>query len=203
VCHPALMRALVFAQRLKDLALLRRVRDRIDREYARPLDVEALARGVGMAAGQLSHQFRLAYGASPYHYLMARRVERATAVLHRSDLGTAEVCAAVGGPSAAAFSARFTALIGVPPGPYRRQAVRATAVPPPQRVPGHVTVPARQRPAPVPEPAALRGPLQGRAVFGPPPHSLRGRPRSSADHSGSSSVNPGTTLLGPPPRALA
>ena len=67
------------AQRLRDLARLRRVRDRIDREYAQPLDVEALARGAHMSAGHLSRQFRLAYGESPYGYLMTRRIERETA----------------------------------------------------------------------------------------------------------------------------
>ena len=72
------------AQHLRDLALLRRVRDRIDREYAQPLDVEALARGVHMSAGHLSRQFRLAYGESPYSYLMTRRIERAMALLRRA-----------------------------------------------------------------------------------------------------------------------
>ena len=74
------------SQRLSDLALLRRVRDRIDREYALPLDVEALARGAHMSAGHLSRQFRLAYGESPYSYLMTRRIERAMALLRRGDL---------------------------------------------------------------------------------------------------------------------
>ena len=77
MCHPAWARARIAAQRLSDFARLRRVRDRIDREYAQPLDVEALARDADMAAGQLSRQFRLAYGASPYAYLKARRIERA------------------------------------------------------------------------------------------------------------------------------
>jgi AraC-like DNA-binding protein len=67
------------AQHLRDLARLRRVRDRIDREYAQPLDVEVLARGAHMSAGHLSRQFRLAYGESPYSYLMTRRIERAMA----------------------------------------------------------------------------------------------------------------------------
>jgi AraC-like DNA-binding protein len=90
MCHTAWARARIAAQRLDDFARLRRVRDRIDREYARPLDVEALARGAGMAAGQLSRQFRLAYGASPYAYLMMRRIERARTLLHhRAHLVTA------------------------------------------------------------------------------------------------------------------
>ncbi len=72
--------------RLRDLARLRRVRDRIDREYAQPLDVDALASGIGMSAGHLSRQFRLAYGESVYSYLMTRRIERAMALLRRGDL---------------------------------------------------------------------------------------------------------------------
>ncbi len=83
MCHPAWARARVAAQRLDDFARLRRVRDRIDREYARPLDVLELARGAGMAAGLLSRQFRVAYGDSPYGYLLSRRAERArTLLLH-------------------------------------------------------------------------------------------------------------------------
>ncbi len=83
-------------QRLRDLAWLRRVRDRIDREYAQPLDVEALARGAHMSAGHLSREFRLAYGESPYGYLMTRRIERAMALLRRGDLSVTEVCFTVG-----------------------------------------------------------------------------------------------------------
>jgi hypothetical protein len=64
------------AQQLRDLARLRRVRDRIDREYAQPLDVEALARSAHMSAGHLSREFKLAYDESPYAYLMTRRIER-------------------------------------------------------------------------------------------------------------------------------
>src|SRR5262249_34981901 len=83
-------------QRLRDLARLRRVRDRIDREYAQPLDVEALARGAHMSAGHLSREFKLAFGESPYSYLMTRRIERAMALLRRGDLTVTEVCFAVG-----------------------------------------------------------------------------------------------------------
>jgi len=86
MCHPAWGSARAAAQRLSDLARLRRVRDRIDREYAQPLDVEALARDVNMSAGHLSRQFRLAYGESPYAYLMTRRIERATALPRHGDL---------------------------------------------------------------------------------------------------------------------
>src|SRR5665811_2493611 len=84
------------AQRRSDLARLRRVRDRIDREYAQPLDVEALARGAQMSAGHLSREFRLAYGESPYAHLMTRRIERAMALLRRGDLSVTEICFAVG-----------------------------------------------------------------------------------------------------------
>ena len=107
-------------ERLRDLARLRRVRDRIDREYASPLNVEALARGVNMSAGHLSRQFRLAYGESPYSYLMTRRIERAMALLRRGDLSVTEVCFAVGCSSLGTFSTRFTELVGVPPSVYRR-----------------------------------------------------------------------------------
>ncbi|MEU7035591.1 AraC family transcriptional regulator [Streptomyces sp. NPDC046237] len=121
MCHPAWTSALVAAQRLKDFARLRRVRDRIDREYARPLDVEALARGAGMAAGHLGRQFRQAYGQSPYAYLMTRRVERAMALLRHRDLSVTEVCSEVGCSSPGTFGARFTELVGMAPGDYRRQ----------------------------------------------------------------------------------
>ena len=110
------------AQHLRDLAWLRRVRDRIDREYAQPLDVEALARGAHMSAGHLSRQFRLAYGESPYSYLMTRRIERAMALLRRGDLSVTDVCFAVGCSSLGTFSSRFTELVGMPPSAYRANA---------------------------------------------------------------------------------
>lgn len=112
---------------LRDLARLRRVRDRIDREYAQPLDVEELARGVKMSAGHLSRQFRSVFGESPYAYLMTRRIERAMALLRRGDLSVTEVCFAVGCASLGTFSTRFTELVGVPPSTYRGQTARATA----------------------------------------------------------------------------
>ncbi|WP_030688215.1 helix-turn-helix transcriptional regulator [Streptomyces sp. NRRL B-1347] len=129
MCKPEWRRARVQAQRLADLARLRRVRDRIDREYARPLNVEALARDVTMSAGHLSRQFRAAYGESPYAYLMTRRIERATALLRRGDLSVTEVCFAVGCASLGTFTTRFTELVGMPPGAFRRQAADATADP--------------------------------------------------------------------------
>jgi AraC-like DNA-binding protein len=115
------------AQHLRDLTLLRRVRDRIDREYAQPLDVEALARGAHMSAGHFSRQFRLAYGESPYAYLMTRRIERAMALLRRGDLSVTEVCFTVGCASLGTFSSRFTDLVGMAPSTYRRQMAHATA----------------------------------------------------------------------------
>ncbi|MFF3013707.1 helix-turn-helix transcriptional regulator [Streptomyces sp. NPDC057939] len=122
MCKPELRRARVQAQRLADLARLRRVRDRIDREYAQPLNVEALARDANMSAGHLSRQFRAAYGESPYSYLMTRRIERATALLRRGDLSVTEICFAVGCASLGTFTTRFTELVGMPPGAFRRQA---------------------------------------------------------------------------------
>jgi AraC-like DNA-binding protein len=139
------------AQRLSDLARLRRVRDRIDREYAQPLDVEALARGAYMSAGHFSREFRLAYGESPYAYLMTRRIERAMALLRRGDLSVTEVCFAVGCSSLGTFSTRFTELVGVPPSTYRRQAAGATAGMP-SCVARQVTRPIRNREAGTPEP---------------------------------------------------
>jgi len=138
-------------QHLRDLARLRRVRDRIDREYAQPLDVEALARGAHMSAGHLSRAFRLAYGESPYAYLMTRRIERAMALLRRGDLSVTEVCFAVGCSSLGTFSTRFTELVGVPPSTYRSQTARPAAEMP-SCVSKQVTRPIRNREAPATEP---------------------------------------------------
>ncbi|HEY7693690.1 MAG TPA: helix-turn-helix transcriptional regulator [Gaiellaceae bacterium] len=136
---------------LRDLARLRRVRDRIDREYAQPLDVEALARDAHMSAGHFSRRFRLAYGESPYSYLMTRRVERAMALLRRGGLSVTEVCFAVGCSSLGTFSTRFTELVGVPPSTYRSRAAGAmTGIPP--CVAKQVTRPIRNREAPATEP---------------------------------------------------
>src|SRR5207237_9184936 len=132
--HPAVRRTIsqvtsrpAATQHLRDLARLRRVRDRIDREYAQPLDVEALARGAHMSAGHLSREFRRAYGESPYGYLMTRRIERAMALLRRGDLSVTEVCFEVGCSSLGTFSTRFTELVGVPTSTYRRLATGAMA----------------------------------------------------------------------------
>ena len=134
-------------QRLRDLARLRRVRDRIDRDYEQPLDVEALASGVHMSAGHLSREFRRAYGESPYSYLMTRRIERAMALLRRGDLSVTEVCYAVGCSSLGTFSTRFTELVGMPPSTYREHMTGRTAGMPPC-VEKQVTKPIRNREAP-------------------------------------------------------
>lgn len=138
---------------LDDLRLLRRVKDRIDREYAQPLDVEALARGVHMSAGHLSRQFRRAYGESPYQYVMTRRIERAMTLLRATDMSVTDVCFTVGCSSLGTFSTRFTELVGMPPSQYRRDAADHVAGLP-DCVVKDVTRPVRNReasgePAPV------------------------------------------------------
>ena len=135
--------------RLRELVVMRKVRDRIDREYAKPLDVEALARGVHMSAGHLSRRFRDAYGESPYSYLMTRRIERAMALLRRGDLSVTEVCFAVGCSSLGTFSTRFSELVGVPPSVYRERAANVEGIPSFQAK--QVTRPIRNREAPRPE----------------------------------------------------
>jgi AraC-like DNA-binding protein len=135
------------AHHLRDLARLRRVRDRIDREYVQPLDVEALARGVHMSVGHLSRQFKRAFGESPYSYLMTRRIERAMALLRRGDLGVTEVCYTVGCASLGTFSTRFAELVGMSPGVYRRAAATAAGELP-SCVARQVTRPVRNREAP-------------------------------------------------------
>lgn len=138
------------SEHLRDLARLRRVRDRIDREYAQPLDVEALARGAAMSAGHLSRQFRAAYGESPYSYLMTRRIERAMAMLRSPAPSVTEICFAVGCSSLGTFSTRFTELVGVPPSVYRRQEAQRAVLAPtelPPCVARQVTRPVRNREA--------------------------------------------------------
>ena len=136
-------------QHLRDLARLRRVKDLIDREYAKPLDVEALARSANMSAGHLSREFRRAYGESPYSYLMTRRIERAMALLRRGDLSVTEVCFEVGCSSLGTFSTRFAELVGMSPSVYRREAAGETEGMVPC-VAKQVTRPIRNREASVP-----------------------------------------------------
>lgn len=104
---------------LDDLVRLRRTRDTMDRDYARPLDVPALARVALMSPGHYSRSFRAAFGETPYNYLMTRRIERAKALLRRGDLTVTEVCVAVGCTSLGSFSSRFTELVGESPSAYR------------------------------------------------------------------------------------
>lgn len=106
-------------EELANLAHLRRARDLIDREYARPLDIAALARAALMSNAHFSRQFRAAYGETPYSYLMTRRIERAKALLRLGDMSITEVCMAVGCTSLGSFSARFTQLVGETPTAYR------------------------------------------------------------------------------------
>ena len=112
---------------LEDLVRLRRARDTMDRDYAKPLDVPALARGALMSAGHFSRSFRAAYGETPYSYLMTRRIERAKALLRRGDLPVTEVCLAVGFTSLGSFSSRFTELVGESPSSYRARSHDAGA----------------------------------------------------------------------------
>jgi AraC-like DNA-binding protein len=119
VCHPEWARARARAHHLDELARLRRVRDRIDREYARPLDVEELARGAHMSVGHLGRGFREAYGRSPHSYLAARRVERAAVLLRHGGMSVAEALSAVGCSSPGTFGTRFAELLGTTPGAHR------------------------------------------------------------------------------------
>jgi AraC-like DNA-binding protein len=123
----------VTPEELANLAHLRRARDLIDREYARPLDVAALAHEALMSSAHFSRQFRATYGETPYAYLMTRRIERAKALLRGGELSITEVCIAVGCTSLGSFSARFTELVGETPTSYRARDHSALA-----RVPGCV-----------------------------------------------------------------
>lgn len=115
---------------LEDLAHLRRARDLIDREYARPLAVEEIARAALMSPAHFSRRFRAAYGETPYSYLMTRRIEKAKALLRGGELSVSEVCLEVGCTSLGSFSARFTQLVGETPTTYRaRDHGRLAALP--------------------------------------------------------------------------
>ncbi len=104
---------------LDELRLLRQARDRMDREYAEPLDVPALARTALMSPAHFSRRFRAAYSETPYSYLMTRRIERAKTLFRNTDLSVTEVCMAVGCTSLGSFSAKFTELVGESPSTYR------------------------------------------------------------------------------------
>ena len=115
---------------LEDLKRLRQARDLMDRDYAKPLDVPALARVALMSPGHFSRSFREAFGETPYSYLMTRRIERAKALLRRGDMSVTDVCFAVGGTSLGSFSSRFTELVGESPSAYRaRSHDEAAAIP--------------------------------------------------------------------------
>jgi AraC-like DNA-binding protein len=114
----------------EELARLRRARDLMDREYAKPLDVPAMARAALMSPSHFSRQFRAAYGETPYGYLMTRRIERAKALLRRGDRTVTEACMEVGCTSLGSFSARFTELVGETPSAYRARCHDETATVP-------------------------------------------------------------------------
>jgi AraC-like DNA-binding protein len=118
------------AMDLDELRRLRRARDRMDREYAQPLDVAALARTALMSTAHFSRRFREAYGETPYSYLMTRRIERATALLRRGDMSVTDACFAVGCTSLGSFSARFTQVVGETPSAYRARDHRELEVVP-------------------------------------------------------------------------
>lgn len=140
---------------LGELRLLRRARDRMDRDYAEPLDVPALARTAAMSTAHFSRRFREVYGETPYSYLMTRRIERAKALLRRGDLGVTEVCMAVGWSSLGSFSARFTELVGESPSAYRARSHEALrAVPTCQTM--LMTRPRKRRFRPPPEASSFR-----------------------------------------------
>jgi AraC-like DNA-binding protein len=142
---------------LEDLVRLRRARDLMDRDYAKPLDVPALARTAFLSPGHFSRSFRAAFGETPYSYLMTRRIERAKGLLRRGDLTVTEVCFAVGCTSLGSFSSRFTELVGESPSSYRaRRHDEGAAIP--ACVAKIHTRPVRNgeaNPAPAPSPSFL------------------------------------------------
>jgi AraC-like DNA-binding protein len=129
-----------------DLAHLRRAKDFMDREYARPLNVPEMARTALMSPAHFSRQFRAAYGETPYGYLMTRRIERAKALLRRGEKSVTEVCFEVGCTSLGSFSSRFTEFVGEPPSAYRARDHSAVATVPSCIAAAH-TRPSRNREA--------------------------------------------------------
>ena len=116
---------------IRDLVRLRKAKDRMDREFDRPLDVPALARSAAMSTGHFSRSFKAAFGESPYSYLMTRRIERAKTLLRRGDMSVTDACFAVGCKSLGSFSTRFTELVGESPSAYRARNHAPAAVIPP------------------------------------------------------------------------
>lgn len=131
---------------LRDLVRLRRAKDRMDREFEKPLDVPALASSAAMSAGHFSRSFRAAFGESPYSYLMTRRIERAKTLLRRGDMSVTDVCFAVGCTSLGSFSSRFADLVGESPSAYRARD-HGEAAPIPDCVIKVATKPSRNREA--------------------------------------------------------
>lgn len=134
----------VTSEDLANLALLRRARDLMDREFARPLDVDAIARSAYMSPAHFSRRFRAAYGETPHAYLMTRRIERAKSLLRIGELSVTDVCLAVGCTSLGSFSARFTELVGQTPTAYRN-ASHAALVDVPGCIAKQATRPTRRR----------------------------------------------------------
>jgi AraC-like DNA-binding protein len=112
------------------VAHLRRARDLIDRWYAEPLDLDAMARAAGYSRFHFARAFRAAYGETPRAYLTHRRIERAKDLLRSANLTVTEICHLTGFTSLGSFSARFTELVGVPPTEYRRAHVAMGGQPP-------------------------------------------------------------------------
>jgi AraC-like DNA-binding protein len=104
-------------EELADLVHLRHARDFIDRSYAEPLDVPAMASAACMSPAHFSRRFRSVYGETPYSYLMTRRIERAKALL-RQGVSVTDTCMAVGCTSLGSFSSRFTEIVGMSPSVY-------------------------------------------------------------------------------------
>jgi AraC-like DNA-binding protein len=132
-------------QEIENLAHLRRARDLIDRDYARPLDVPTMARRALMSPAHFSRQFRAAYGETPYSYLMTRRIERAKALL-RAGTSVTDACMAVGCTSLGSFSSRFAEIVGQTPSAYRAREHHAVRSMPACVVKAH-TRPVRERPS--------------------------------------------------------
>lgn len=133
---------------LADLARLRRVRDRMDRDYALDLDLPELARAAAMSPGHFSRSFREAFGQTPHGYLTTRRIERAMQLLRRGDVSVTDACFAVGFSSLGSFSARFTEIVGVGPREYRARDHSALAPVPGCMVKLYTRPPIRRKPEP-------------------------------------------------------
>jgi AraC-like DNA-binding protein len=98
---------------------LLRARDAMDRAYAEPLDVRAVAAVAYISPAHFSRSFRAVFGESPHHYLQRRRVERSMFLLRESDRTVTEICFDVGFSSLGTFSRTFRAIVGETPSAYR------------------------------------------------------------------------------------